>query len=176
LSVSLILPLSVVWIELAIWNFTSSLWALMLFGANIVAVLVITTIFFWLYWFVPHKLKSQAKAFKRLVIVLFLVVFVIVPLAFSFNSIKLNNKISDQTKIYLENIIWEDSVFCTVSEVNVIKNTKDGIYLSAILKIPEWYNVDNIYNAIWQTLDEEFDKKAILDLEIIRITTIKSNV
>jgi uncharacterized membrane protein len=170
------LPLSVVWIELAIWNFVNSLWALMLFGANIVAVLVVTTIFFWLYWFVPHKLKSQAKAFKRLVMVLFLVVFIIVPLVFSFVEVKENNEISNQTKIYLENIIWEDITFCTVSDVNVIKNTKDEIYLSAILKIPEWYDVNDIYKVIWQTLDEEFDKKAVLDLEIIRITTIKTNV
>lgn len=174
LAVSLLPPLSIVWIELAFGNLSNSFWAFMLFSANLIWILLVVTIFFWLYWFVPHELKMQTKVFKRVAIVTFLVILISIPLLLSFNDTKTSLQISNQTKTYLENLVWDSSIFCEISDIQVLKNTKENVYIRAVVKIPEWVDIEPFYKDIETTLSEEFDKNVVLELEIIRTISIGS--
>ncbi len=168
MAASLMPPLAVVWIELAIWNYGASFWAMMLFLANLVAILLVGTVFFWLYWFTPHDTRLQTKVFKRSAMVTFLVIIILIPLFISFNSIKSNNQISTKTNLYLENIIWNDLDSYEVSNINILENKADLLHLKVVLKVPEWYDMTKILDNIYWTISKEFWKEVNIDLEIIR--------
>ncbi len=168
MAASLMPPLAVVWIELAIGNYSASFGAMMLFLANLVAILLVATIFFWLYWFTPHDSRLQSKVFKRSAIVTFLVIIILIPLFISFNSIKSNNQISDKTNLYLETVIWKDLDTYEISNVNIIKNNVEWLHLKVVLKVPEWYDMTKILDNIYWTISKEFWKEVNIDLEIIR--------
>lgn len=172
MAASLMPPLAVIWIELAIWNFFAAFWASMLFLTNLIAILLIATIFFWLYWFSPHDTRLQSKVFKRTAIVSFLVILILIPLFLSFNTIKTNNFISKELKIDLSSIIGTNLSNFEISEISINKNTKEKIYVKIVLKIPEWYNMDKVLNDIYNTLWKEFNKPLSLDIEIIRTINI----
>lgn len=174
MAASLLPPLWVVGIELSLWNYMSSFWALMLFWANLIAILFVSVIFFWLYWFTPHDTKIQSKVLKRIWIVTFILVIILIPLFLSLDTLKTSTFLSNKTKNYLENIIKEDLQFYEISEINVIKNTKDTLEIKVVLKIPEWYNITKILDNIYSNLQNEFDKKVNIDLEIIRTIRISS--
>lgn len=174
MAASLLPPLWVVGIELALWNYMSSFWALMLFWANLIAILFVSVIFFWLYWFTPHDTKIQSKVLKRIWIVTFILVIILIPLFLSLDTLKTSTYLSNKTKIYLENIIKEDLQSYEISEINVLKNTKDILEIKVVLKIPEWYNITKILDNIYSNLQNEFDKKVNIDLEIIRTIRISS--
>lgn len=176
MAASLMPPLAVIWIELALWNYNASFWASMLFLANLIAILLIATIFFWLYWFSPHDTRLQSKVFKRTAIVSFLVILILIPLFLSFNTIKTNNFISKWLKINLSSIIETNLSNFEISEISINKNTREKIYVKIILKIPEWYNLDKVLNDIYNTLWKEFNKPLSLDIEIIRTINISTDL
>ncbi|MDD3144816.1 MAG: TIGR00341 family protein [Candidatus Gracilibacteria bacterium] len=174
MAASLLPPLGVVGIELSLGNYMSSFGALMLFGANLIAILFVSVIFFWLYGFTPHDTKIQSKVLKRIGIVTFILVIILIPLFLSLDTLKTSTFLSNKTKNYLENIIKEDLQFYEISEINVIKNTKDTLEIKVVLKIPEGYNITKILDNIYSNLQNEFDKKVNIDLEIIRTIRISS--
>lgn len=174
MAAALLPPLWVVGIELALWNYMSSFWAFMLFWANLIAILFVSVIFFWLYWFTPHDTKLQSKVLKRIWVVTFILVIILVPLILSLVTLKNSNYISSKTKIYLETIIKQDLQFYEISEIKVIKNNEDIFEVKVILKIPEWYNITKVLDNIYNNLQNEFDKKVDIDLEIIRTIRISS--
>jgi uncharacterized membrane protein len=173
MAASLMPPLAVVWIELAIWNYSASFWAMMLFSANLVAIILVATIFFWLYWFTPHDTRLQAKAFKRSAIVSLLVIIILIPLFTAFNSIKDDNKISSSVDLYLNEVISKDLDFYEISEIDVVEKDKESINIKVILKVPEWFDMTKTLDNIYWTIAKEFWKNVNLDLEIIRTFNIE---
>jgi len=107
MAASLMPPLVVVWIELAMMNFALAWWAMMLFVTNLVAIIMVWTIFFWLYWFTPHIEKQQKSMYKWLTFVIILIIIIMIPLVWSFKKIRENIKISKDVKVYLNTIIWD---------------------------------------------------------------------
>ncbi len=174
MAASLMPPLAVVGIELAIWNYDSSLWALMLFWANLMAIIIVATIFFWLYWFIPHDTRLQSKVFKRIAIVTFWITLLIIPLLISFNSVKTNNFLASQTQNYLTSIIEEDLIFYEISEIKVLKNNSREAHFIVTIKIPEWYDMQKILDRVYRSLSREFQKEVSIDFEIIRTINVSN--
>jgi len=174
MAASLMPPLAVIGIELALWNYMSSFGALMLFWANLLAILIVSTIFFWLYWFIPHDTRLQSKVFKRIWIVTFFVTILLIPLLLSFNTVKTNATISSQLNTYLSNIIESDLKYYEISDIYVVYNNKKEAKLRVTLKVPEWYNMQKILDNVYFTLSDEFSKDVSIDFEIIRTINIST--
>ncbi len=174
MAASLMPPLAVIWIELALNNYTASFGAFMLFWANLLAILIVATIFFWIYWFIPHDTRLQSKVFKRIAIVSFSIILIIIPLLISFNTIKTNNFISSKVNNYLDNIIKNDLDYYEISEIKILDNNKEESFVKVVLKIPEWYDVQKILDNVYYTLEEEFQKDVSIDFEIIRTINIST--
>lgn len=169
MAASLMPPLAVVWIELYIWNFSAALWAFTLFWANLIAILFVWTVFFWLYWFTPHDIQKQTKVFKRIWIVLVILLIILTPLYASFNSIKTNYDLSTKTKSYLTDIFKNDIWDFVVSDVFVTSNTKNSLELKIVLRIPEWVDIKSKLSNVIDLLSNDFWKKVKLDIEIVRV-------
>ena len=136
MAASLMPPLVVVWIELALWNYSSSFWAFTLFSANLLAILFVSTVFFWLYWFSPNDLRKQSKVFKRISLVLISIIIVLIPLFASYNSIKSNVEISNEVRNYIISQIDEKYNNYFIDDIKIISNTSTEILLPEITTKP----------------------------------------
>lgn len=166
MAASLMPPLAVVGIELALWGYSAALWAFTLFLANIVAIIAVGTICFWLYWFTPHDEKLQHKSFTRMAVVVFLSIIILIPLSLSFYTIKQNNNLSLQARSYLENIFeWKNIEIKNLSIGNI---WEESITIKSQVKIPEGVNIQEVLSKNTVNNKNFSNKKIILDLEVIR--------
>ena len=175
MAASLMPPLVVVWIELAIFNFDLAFWALMLFLTNLVAILIVWTIFFWLYWFTPHIEKQQKKMYKWLSFVVISIIIILIPLVWSYNLIREEIKIKNNVSFYLTNIISTELDSFSISDIEVKNITKDNISLKSTIKLPENTDLSSILSKINWELSSKFWKTVEIDLEIIRVVSIISD-
>jgi len=174
MAASLMPPLVVVWIWLAMWDFSLLFWAMMLFLANLVAIIIVATVFFWLYWFTPHEERLQKSMFKRIIFVLLSVCIILIPLVSSFMTIRENIKIRKDINNYLTNSIEEKVKSFTITSIEVINSSKNKIKVNSTIKIPE--NID-LSLILWEVnwwLSEKLWKIVELELEIIRVVKIVS--
>lgn len=174
MAASLMPPLAVVWIELAFGKYMSSFGAMMLFLTNLFAIILVWVIFFWLYGFTPHDTKLQSKTLRRLSVISLSILLLIIPLFLSFNNLKSSNQISLKTRDYIETAISKKTIYYEVSSIKVIENKRKNAHLVVTLKIPEWYDVNNLLYDIKLGLSENFQKKLKIDFEIIRTISVGS--
>lgn len=172
MAASLMPPLAVVWIEIYMNNYSSAFSAFTLFWANLIAILFVWTMFFWLYWFTPHNIQKQTKVFKRLFVVLLIWFIILIPLLISFNKIKTDFNISNVVKIHFEQILKTEISDFYVTDVKVINNSKDVLFLKVDLKLPENKDVSTTIEVIAKALTKIYNKEVDFDIEITRILRI----
>ncbi len=175
MAASLMPPLVVVWIALAVLNFDLAIWAMMLFLTNLVAIIIVSTIFFWLYWFTPHIEKQQKYMFKRLTFVVISIIIILIPLVSTFITIRNENKISDEIRWILTYEIWLETQNFNISNIDIRSIKEDKIIVDAIIKIPEHTNLISILDKINSELSYKFWKTVEIDLEINRVIIITSD-
>jgi len=174
MAASLMPPLAVVWIALAAMNVDLAIGSMMLFLTNLVAILIVSTIFFWLYWFTPHIEKQQKYMFKRLVIVLISIVIIVIPLVSTFMSIREEIKVSNEIKDYLNVTIWSEIDHFTISNIDVVSIKSDFISVKTTIKLPENTDLTSILEDINSHLSDKIGKTVEIDLELIRVVSIIS--
>lgn len=176
MAAALMPPLAVVWIELSIWNYELSFWAFMLFIANLVSIILVWVIFFWLYWFTPNNWKKQKMVLTRALFVLITIIVISYPLILSLITIKEKINITNQTKNYLENILKEKTHNYKIKELEVEKIKENLIKINSTISIPEWLDFyDTFKNRLTKWLKEKFNKNVELNIELIRTANILSS-
>lgn len=147
----------------------------MLFVANLVSIVLVATIFFWLYWFTPHDDSKQKSTFKRFIFLVITIFVISIPLIHSLVVIKRKIDIKHSTISYLQNVLKEKTNNFIIDKLEVLSLKKDKIKLKAVIKIPE--NID-FYESFKKQLDFELSKKfnreVELEVELIRIANIVS--
>ena len=174
MAASLMPPLVVVWIELAMMNFELALWAMMLFLANLVAILIVGTVFFWLYWFTPHIEKQQKSMYKWLSFVVISIIIILIPLVSSFITIREEAELSKNIKNYLTTTIWTELTNFSISNIEIESIKKDKISLKTIIKLPENVDLSSVLEKVNGELSSEYWKVVEIDLEVIRVVSIIS--
>jgi len=174
MAASLMPPLVVVWIALAALNFDLAFWSMMLFLTNLVAIIIVSTFFFWLYWFTPHIEKQQKYMFKRLTIVVVSIIIILIPLISTFLTIREEVKITNDIKIYLTDTIWSKINHFSISNIDVKSIKKDKIVVDTVIKLPENTDLTSILKNINWDLSDKVWKTVEIDLEVIRVVSIIS--
>lgn len=176
MAASLMPPLAVVWIELSLWNYNSAYWSFMLFIANLVAIILVGIIIFWLYWFTPHiwdRQKASVKTFSFIVIVMFIIS---IPLFQSLILIREKSELRKESKIYLENILKTENPFISISSLEIDSINDKNVKILSTIKLPEWIN---FYDTFKRQLDFELSKKlwrnVELNIDLIRTANIVSS-
>lgn len=173
MAAALMPPLAVIWIEIAMWNYSASFGAIMLFWANLSAILLVAVIFFWLYWFTPHDSRLQHHAFQRILWVIGLIFILLVPLFISFHSIKLNHDVSNQARWYLENAFISSGILYSIADIKILHNSSQQTTISIVLKIPEDADINKLLRNIQNDFSQQLWKQVIFDIELIRSVQIK---
>ena len=174
MAASLMPPLVVVWVALAALNYDLAIWAMMLFLTNLVAIIIVSTIFFWLYWFTPHIEKQQKYMFKRLVFVIISIIIILIPLASTFISIKEENRISKEINNYLYTTIWSEINHFSISKIDIISLKSDRVSVKTTITLPENTDLTKVLEEINMDLSKTVWKTVDIDLEIIRVISITS--
>lgn len=176
MAAALMPPLAVVGIELAFWNYWLAWWAMMLFLANLISIVLVATIFFWLYWFTPHNDTKQKSVVKRFLFLITVIIIISIPLIHSLILIKEKVNISKESNLYLSTILKQKTSDFTIDKLEVKSFNDKKIVLYAVIKIPEWLN---FYNTFKKQLDFELSKKfwrkVDLEVELIRVANIISD-
>jgi len=175
MAAALMPPLAVVWIELALWNYSLAGWAIMLFVANLVSIVLVGILFFWMYWFNPNNNKKQKSVITKTIFVIITIIIISVPLIHSLLNIKEKIKINKQTTYYLENILKQKSKNSQIKELVVEKITDNNIKINSVISIPEWLDFyDNFKKQLDSELTKKFWKNVELNIELIRTANILS--
>jgi len=176
MAASLMPPLEIVWIELSLKNYYFAYWAIMLFLANLVSIILVWVIIFWLYWFTPNSWDKQKTSFETFTFIVLIMVIISVPLFQSLFTIKQKAEIMKNSKNYLENILQQENSLITVSSIWVKYISKNNIVLDSVVKLPEWID---FYDTFKEQLDFELSKKLgkniDLNIELIRTANIISS-
>lgn len=175
MAASLMPPLEVTWIEIFLWNYALAYSSFMLFITNLIAIILIGIILFWIYGFTPHSWEKQKTSVESFILIFVFVLIISIPLVESLFIIKEKEDIKSQTKSYLENILKNENKNISVENIDVKQLSKENIILDSVIKIPE--NID-FYDTFKKQLDFELSKKleknVNLDIELIRIANITS--
>ena len=175
MAAALMPPLAVVWIEFALWNYNLSFWAFTLFLANLVSIVLVGIIFFWLYWFNPNNDKKQKAVFTRLFFVIITITIISIPLIHSLYKIKQQISITKQTKSYISQVLKEKTNNFKIKNLEVKNITDKKIIINTTISIPE--NLDfyeTFKNKLTQDLSKKFNKDIELNIELIRTASFLS--
>ncbi len=176
MAAALMPPLSVVGIELAFWNYLLAWGAMMLFLANLVSIVLVATIFFWLYWFTPHNDSKQKSVVKRFLFLITVILIISIPLIHSLILIKEKINITKESSSYLSTILKQKTSDFTIDKLEVKSLNDKKISLYAVIKIPEWLNFyDTFKKQLDFELSKKFWRKVELEVELIRVANIISN-
>jgi len=167
MAASLMPPLAVVWIYLAFWNFYAAWSAMMLFLANLFAIVLVGTIFFWFYWFSPHDSKWFNAVMRRAWIITILILLILAPLLMSFYSLKNNYKVSHQVEQFLEQNIAVQDNFEVTNITTHKKGTGLNIYVQ--IKAQEWVDIVWILSKIEEQILQEHWSEIKVQFEITRV-------
>lgn len=174
MAASLMPPLSVVGIEIALGSFVNSWGAFILFITNIVAILFVGAIIFIFYGFRPHKEDSEKTA-QNIGILSLVILILSVPLVSGLTKISRKIEIESQSKQIISEILSEKIPAAVLNNIELHGSISDKINLSADIKLPE--NIDFFAEIMDETTDElskKLGKNVQLDLDIIRTASIIS--
>lgn len=174
MAASLMPPLAVVWIAIPALNFDLAFWAMMLFLTNLVAIIIVSTIFFWLYWFTPHVEKQQKYMFKRFMLVIISIIIILIPLISSFITIREETKISNEIRTFLTEEISSEIKHFSISDIKIESIKSDLIVVKTTIKLPENTDLTAVLEKVNSDLSYKFWKTVEIDLELIRVISIVS--
>ena len=175
MAASLMPPLWVIWMELALWNYNLAWWAFMLFFINIVAIILVWIWAFWLYWFTPNDWWKQKKAFIRIFSVIFLISIVSIPLVKNLLYIKDKWFIETTLKKDLPIILDQKIHKFKIWEINIRELNNQSIKIDLTIKIEEWVKFyDNFKDYINKALSKKIWRKVEVNIELIIVAKIIS--
>ncbi|PIQ78542.1 TIGR00341 family protein [Candidatus Peregrinibacteria bacterium CG11_big_fil_rev_8_21_14_0_20_41_10] len=175
MSAALLPPLAVAGIELAFHNYAQFSGSLFLFFTNLVAIVFVGIIMFFLYGFAPNQRFKQINAFKDITILLLLIGLISIPLVSSLQKISTRISIELKAKNYLENVLSEKIPNAKLSELKLLNVTNDSAQISGTIRIPqgsEFYLETK--NAIADELGQSLSRKVDLKIDIIPVASIIS--
>jgi len=177
MAASLMPPLAVVGLEIAFWNLSSAFWAFMLFLTNLVAIVIVWVILFWMYGFNPHKKEQNKKVVKRLSFVILTMIVISIPLFHALQKIKEQKVILNNVKKYISSALKEKINNFKIEKINVKNVSSKNLTVDISLKLPEnikFYKT--LKNELVENLSKNLKKNVKLNIELIRIANIVSKV
>ena len=177
MAASLMPPLAVVGIEIAFWNLNSAFGAFMLFLTNLVAIVLVWVILFWMYGFNPHKKEQNKKVLKRLSFVILTLVIISIPLFHALQSIKKQKIILNELKTYISSALKTKIQNFKIENIKVKNIDKKNLVVDVSLKLPENVKFYKTFKKeLIENISKKLNKNVKLNIELIRMANIVSKV
>ena len=172
MSVALLPPLSVIWIGIFFMDFSVAQGSFLLFMANLVAILIIWVLAFYMFGFFPTNKKWQKRSFVIWAMVLLSLLVVSIPLQKSMSQISDNMKITNQITITSKNYLESMNSNIQVDKISFKNLSDDLLRVSTIINVPNNYLITTEdKNELTKLLSMATQKSVELDLNIVEISS-----
>ena len=173
IAVSLMPPLAAVWIWLHFMNRSVAQWSFLLFITNLVWILVVGILIFYLFWFRATNRDWKKRTNVTIIMLIVFVWIITVPLWKSMTQIaeaqKMNSLITQISNNYF-NTLNDDIVINELSFRNV---SEDTVRIVSKLDVPAEFSFTNSYKEeLTKRLSESLWKSVELDLDIVEISSV----
>lgn len=173
IAVSLMPPLASVWIWLHFMNYTIAQWTFLLFITNLVGILVMWILVFFIFWFKPTNKSWKKRTDITLVLVLFFICLIMVPLQKSMSQMtesqKINTLITQVSNSYFDSL--NDEI--VINELSFRNVSDDTVRIVSKLDVPTEFSFTNVHKEeLTKKLSEALWKSVELDLDIVEISSV----
>jgi len=173
IAVSLMPPLAAVWIWLHFMNWSVAQWSFLLFITNLVWILVVGILIFYLFWFRATNKDWKKRTNVTIIMLIVFVWLITVPLRKSMTQIaetqKMNSLITQVSNNYF-NSLNNDIVINELSFRNV---SDDTVRIVSKLDVPAEFSFTNSHkDELTKRLAESLWKSVELDLDIVEISSV----
>lgn len=172
MAAALMPPLCVIGIQFGFGQIDKAWGALLLYGTNIVAIVLVGVFIFLLYGFHPHKERSYG-VITQTVSLLFIALMLSVPLMASIKVEKENADLVGLTEQALSNAASVSFVNGTVSDYMIIGKDETGVDLSVDLRIPEDVELfQEDLDSFRSSLEQDMEMDVRVDVNILRTASL----
>ncbi len=173
MSVALLPPLSVIWIGIYFLNFGVAQGSFLLFMANLVAILIIGIVIFYMFGFFPTNKEWKKRSFVILLMVFLSILIISIPLQKSMYKIaenmKITNQINSVTQDYFENL--DPNI--DVNEISFKNVWEDLLRVNLELNIPDWFLFTDLNRKEFtKILSTQTDSSIELDINIVELSSV----
>ena len=172
IAVSLMPPLAAVWIWLHFMNWSVAQWSFLLFVTNLVWILVVGILIFYLFWFRATNKDWKKRTNVTIIMLIVFVWLITVPLWKSMTQIaetqKMNSLITQVSNSYFDTL--NDGI--VINELSFRNVSDDTVRIVSKLDVPsEFTFTDSYKEELTKKLSESLWKSVELDLDIVEISS-----
>ena len=173
IAVSLMPPLAAVWIWLHFMNRSVAQWSFLLFITNLVGILTVGILIFYLFGFRPTNRSGKKRTSVTVIMLIIFVWLITVPLRKSMTQIaetqKMNSLITQVSNDYFDSLNNE----IVINELS-FRNVSEGtVRIVSKLDVPAEFSFTNSYKEeLTKRLSESLWKSVELDLDIVEISSV----
>lgn len=168
MAASLIPPLCVVGITLALGNIALAWGSMFLFITNVLAIILVGAFVFFIYGFEPYYEKDKIDAFKGVSILVALVIIISIPLTSTLIGFTRSLKIEKTAREHFERTLSHVLPSATITSFSADTRSTD-IQISTVITLPE---DETFYAELQETvsnsLSEVLEKDVTISFEIVR--------
>ena len=177
MAASLLPPLCVVWIWLAFVRRDISQWSMMLFLANLIALVLVGLLIFYLFGFFPTDNKSKHLSFSRFFMIIATVVLIAFPLWTSMQAIALDYRTTQTIQEVSQDYLYTVHPQIKVLQVAYV-DSPDVSRITLSLQSPEWVTLTSDDTSILtKYLFVSLQKSVELDVQISYVASVyKKNI
>lgn len=172
IAVSLMPPLAAVWIGLHFMNWSVAQWSFLLFITNLVGILTVGILIFYLFWFRPTNKSGKKRTSVTIIMLIIFVWLITVPLWKSMTQIaetqKMKSLITQVSNSYFDTL--NDGI--VINELSFRNVSDDTVRIVSKLDVPSEFSFTNSYKEeLTKRLSESLWKSVELDLDIVEISS-----
>lgn len=173
IAVSLMPPLASVWIGLHFMDFSVAQWSFLLFITNLVWILIVWILIFFLFWFKPTNKIWKKRTDITLVMVIVFVWLISIPLRKSMLQIAdtqaTTSLITDISDDYLDSL----DEWIVINDLSFRNLDNNVTRIAAKLDVPSDFMFTNLHkDELTKKLAEWLWKSVELDLNIVEISSV----
>lgn len=173
IAVSLMPPLASVWIGLHFMNFEVAQWTFLLFITNLVGILVVWILVFFIFGFKPTNRAGKKRTDITLALVWFFICLITVPLWKSMSQItesqRMNTLITHISNNYFDTL----DEWIVMNELSFRNTANDTVRIISKLDVPTEFSFTNLHKEeLTKKLSEALWKSVELDLDIVEISSV----
>lgn len=173
IAVSLMPPLASVWIWLHFMDYAVAQWTFLLFITNLVGILVVWILIFFLFWFKPTNKEWKKRTDITLLLVIIFIGLIMVPLWKSMIQISETQKITNIITTVSDDYFSSLDEWIKINEIKYRNMPNNIVRVVSKLDVPSDYVITNLHkDELTKMLSSTLWKSVELDLDIVEISSV----
>ena len=173
-AASLVPPLSVVWVGLALWNGLVAQGSFLLFLTNLIAIIFVGIILFYMFGFYPNQKKELRRSVINIIWVVWVMAALSVPLASTLVGLVRDARIQTLSEQRITQFLAEQTPESVVQQIDVSPGAEE-IIIDLVVQTPESQQLNQLQKEeLTRLLAEEFSSDVRLAIRSLPYTNVRT--